>query len=575
MNKIKYLALTFIFVFSLILPSGFVFAEEKINTFDAQIKINTDASISITETIKYDFGEVEKHGIFRYIPVDYKIPTGVKKIKLEIQNVTRDGNNENYSVDKKGQEESIKIGNANQTIKGEHIYIVSYNVIGAINSFPDKGLDELYWNVTGNGWQVEIEKVSASVEIPNANGKLDISCYEGVLNSNDKCLTNIQNNILMVSSTKPLLAGQGLTLAADFPKGIVDEAAINQPINSENTDGDVGIMALLLMAMFVIAPVVTFIIMFFVWRKYGKDPKGLSTIIAEYEPPLNMKPTLVGSLVDEKPDFRDITAGLLYLAEQGFVKIKRLEKEWFLGSIDYELELTKNDIKDLEVTEQSILKLFFEDSLIVGTTKKNSSFKNDINFLTKTKKIISDLYQEMTDKGFFVKNPMKARVPYVVASVIVTLFGIVLPFLYFSGPIIMIFCFFMGKKTKLGADTKDHILGFKLFLSVTEKDRLEFHNAPEKNPEQFMKFLPYAIALGVENKWAKQFENIYIAQPTWYQTNMVGNFVAMDFVSHMSDFSKSVATGMTPPGGAARGGFGGGGGGFSGGGFGGGGGGSW
>jgi len=110
----------------------------------------------------------------------------------------------------------------------------------------------------------------------------------------------------------------------------------------------------------VVLPVLVFIIMLLIWRKYGKDPKGYSTIIAQYDPPEGMKPTLVGSLVDEKPDFRDITAGLIYLAEQGFVKIKRLEKEWVLGSIDYEIELTKNDITSLEKTEQSILNLFFD-----------------------------------------------------------------------------------------------------------------------------------------------------------------------------------------------------------------------
>jgi len=169
----------------------------------------------------------------------------------------------------------------------------------------------------------------------------------------------------------------------------------------------------------------------------------------------------------------------------------------------------------------------------------------------------------------------------VVAFLSIKLFGSQLGFIpvvsiVVSCIIIALFGMQMSKKTKLGAETKDYILGFKLFLSVTEKDRLDFHNAPEKNPEQFMEFLPYAIALGVENKWAKQFENIYITQPSWYQGNMAGAFVASSFVSHMTDFSKSVNTGMAYVSkSAASGGFGGGGGGFSGGGFGGGGGGSW
>jgi uncharacterized membrane protein len=130
----------------------------------------------------------------------------------------------------------------------------------------------------------------------------------------------------------------------------------------------------------------------------------------------------------------------------------------------------------------------------------------------------------------------------------------------------------MSKKTPLGAETKDDILGFKLFLSVTEKDRLDFHNAPERSPEQFMEFLPYAIALGIENKWAAQFASIYIPEPSWYHGGVHGPFLASAFVSDLSHFSGSVSSSFTS---ASRGGSGSGGGGSSGGGFGGGGGGSW
>jgi uncharacterized membrane protein len=568
------LALFLVFVFSIIFLPAISFAEEKINNFDAQIKINSDASILITETIKYDFGNTERHGIFRDIPVNYKTSAGNRSIDLELQSVIRDGQAENYEVSKSGSNISVKIGKADYLIKGEHTYVIFYKIKGAINYFKD--LDEFYWNVTGNNWPAIIKNTSASVKLPETDiSKIDISCYEGALGSNEKCITKVENNLFIAKASRLLQSGEGLTLAIDFPKGVVYE-----PTKLENLINLIKDNSILFL------PFLVFIIMFLIWKKYGKDPKGLSTIIALYEPPSNMKPTLVGSLVDEKPDYRDITAGLIYLAEQGFIKIKRLEKEWFLGNVDYEIELVKNDITGLEKTEQSILKLFFEDSLVIGAIKKTSSFKTDINFSAKVKKIISNLYQEMTDKGFFVKNPMKTKISYIILSVVFVFLGLV----FFSGLsgsvgaissiisgiIILIFGMKMSKKTKLGAETKDEILGFKEFLSVTEKDRLNFHNAPEKNPEQFMEFLPYAIAFGVEKKWAKQFENIYIPQPNWYHSNVMGSFLAINFVSHMSSFSQSVNSGLAfSSKGAAGGGFGGGGGGFSGGGFGGGGGGSW
>jgi uncharacterized membrane protein len=574
MTKTKITLLISFLFFGLFLFSVSFANAEVIRNFDSQIKINSDSSILITETINYDFATAEKHGIYRDIPVNYKTTLGNKSVSLEMQSVTKDGIDESYAISKIGSNKSIKIGELQTLVSGEHIYVITYKIIGAINYFKD--LDELYWNVTGNGWVVPIENVSASIELPNSiiNNK-SISCYEGILGSTEKCITENNINQTNVKSSRVLISGEGLTIALDFPKGIVKE-----PTKTEI------IMSLIKDNIILILPFFVFIIMFYIWRKYGKDPKGYTTIIAQYEAPNGMKPTLVGSLVDERPDYRDVTAGLIYLAEQGFLKIKRLEKEGLLGSVDYEIELLKINMESLEKTEKSILNLFFGNTLTIGSTEKISNFKKDISFSIKVKKIISDLYQEMTDRGFFVSNPMKAKIPYIIIGSIFIFLGVFLfskiigvigiVSVVISGIIIIIFGGLMSKKTKLGAETKDYILGFKEFLSVTEKDRLAFHNAPEKNPEQFMEFLPYAIALKVENKWAKQFEGIYISEPSWYQGNMTGAFVATSFVSHMSDFSQSVDTSLSIiSNGAASGGFGGGGSGFSGGGFGGGGGGSW
>ena len=542
-----------------------------IDSFDSVIKINSDASILVNETIKYDFGDAEKHGIYRYIPVRYNTTLGNKSIKLDVQSVARDGSDENYTTSFSGSDESIKIGNANSTINGEHTYSIVYKVTGAIGYFDN--YDELYWNITGNGWPVAILNTSASIEIPqNVNSNItQSSCYLGVFGSSEKCNTKIEGNIASVVSSRILNSGEGLTFAVGFPKGIV-----YKPTNLENVISVIKDNIILLLPIFVL------IVMFLIWRKYGKDPKGLSTIVAEYEPPQNMKPTLVGSLVDGKVDPRDITAGIIYLAEQGFLKISRLEKKWLLGNTDYELELLRNDIVQLEQTDKAIFNLFFDNDLTIGKKKKISEFKYDRFFPIIVKEITKDIYQDLTDKGFYETNPMKAKTPYLVIVPIVLFIG----FRFFainlgalgvfsiilSGIIIIIFGYMMGKKTKLGAETKDHILGFKEFLSITEKDRLDFHNAPEKKPEQFMEFLPYAISLGVEKKWAKQFDGIYIPQPVWYHSNVTGAFIAMDFVSHMSGFSDSINNnGMA----AGAGSSGSGGGGFSGGGGGGGGGGSW
>ncbi len=567
-NKILKTIILGIFVCCIISISNIAYAQEKIDNFDVIINVNKDSSILITEKINYDFGSASLHGIFRDIPVKYKTLLGNKSIDLIVESVTRDGSPEDYVLNNKGSSKEIKIGNATTSITGEHIYNIIYRVKNAIGYFD--GNDEVYWNATGNSWPVAISNSSIKIELPNGTdfSKTSSDCYIGILGSKEKCDINIKDNFISVSNSRLLQPSEGITIAIDFPKGLVYQPSKIENIISTIKDNIV-----------LVLPIFTFLIMFFVWRKNGKDPKGYTTIIAQYEPPENMKPTLVGSLVDESVDNRDITSGLIYLAEQGYVFINRIEKEGVFSSVDYELELVKIDTGTLEKTEKNILDLFFEE-LTLGKKVKMSSFTGKRTFMVKYKEIVKDTYQEMTDRGFYEKNPNKAKAPYIGLSIATIFIGVFLfaKFLsilgiasfVLSGIIIFIFGLLMSKKTKLGSDTRDYILGFKDFLSVTEKDRLNFHNAPEKNPEQFMKFLPYAIALGVEKKWAKQFDGIFMAEPTWYHSSNIGTFVAVDFVSHMSGFSQSFNGAATMSGGA-----GGGGAGFSGGGGGGGGGGSW
>ena len=564
-----------LFIGIFLIPINFIFAE-KISNFDVKIKVNPDSSISVAENITYDFEGAEKHGIIRDIPVVYKTPTGRRKIDLKIVDVLRDGAKDGLETYRSGDNFSVKIGLAQEVISGSHLYSINYTVARALNYFED--FDELYWNATGNGWKIPIEKVSVRIELPNGVDPFFIrkSCYQGLFGSREGCPADIigLGNIIQSKSGQTLNSGEGLTVAIGFPKGFVSEP--NTSENIINWLKDNGIIFL---------PVLVFIFMFGLWWKKGRDPKGRGTIIAEYEPPRGMKPTLVGSLIDEKVDDRDITAGLIYLAEQGFVKIKRLENSGIVGwltGIDYELTLLKDESEIPEKIEKDIAKLFFYNPK-AGAMIKLSEIKKTSEFRKKALSLKSDIYEEMVTGGYFIKNPRRIIVGYVATGILVGLIGsqIVIFFggvamitSFISGLIIIIFGLLMKKKTPLGAETKDELRGFKEFLSMTEKDRLDFHNAPGKSPEQFMQFLPFAIAMGVENKWADQFKDVYINQPSWYEGKMSGAFVVSAFSSDLSKFNSSLS-GSLASATASRGGSGSSGGGFSGGGFGGGGGGSW
>jgi uncharacterized membrane protein len=139
--------------------------------------------------------------------------------------------------------------------------------------------------------------------------------------------------------------------------------------------------------------------------------------------------------------------------------------------------------------------------------------------------------------------------------------------------IVFLFARIMPAKSLKGVHTKVEVLGFQEFVNRVDADRLK-----RMPPDTFEKFLPFAMALGIENRWAKSFEGIMQNQPTWYvgPTPYVG-FNPIFFASSMhamaSDAHQAfVAAPRSSSTGSGWGG--GGGGGFSGGGFGGGGGGA-
>jgi uncharacterized membrane protein len=327
-------------------------------------------------------------------------------------------------------------------------------------------------------------------------------------------------------------------------------------------------------------PLLVLIILFFVWRKYGRSPRDKHPVVAQYDVPDKLTPLEVGTLIDSRADNKDLSAEIIYLAINGFIKIIRQDGVKIMGistGTDYLLQkLMNSDLTDNDFDRQLL------DLLIPDKERKLSDIKKDTSSSQDFAKIKAAVYKDLKTKGYFTMNPNLLRVIF---SVIGSLFILVsfigffqqLYFIAFGislalcGIIFLIFAPFMAQETIKGVETKNYLKGLKLYLGVVEKDRLDFHNAPEKNPATFEKFLPFAMVLGVEKAWAGQFEGIYKEEPRWYVYPAGYNFVLADFSRDLGSFSSVANTSMAAAGHSGSSSSGG----FSGGGFGGGGGGSW
>jgi uncharacterized membrane protein len=197
------------------------------------------------------------------------------------------------------------------------------------------------------------------------------------------------------------------------------------------------------------------------------------------------------------------------------------------------------------------------------------------------------LFDELLGRGYYLHRPDYVRAGWIggalVAGFLLFVGGMASSFAMRQAPtalivsailtglIICIFGWFMPGHTAKGMTALENTLGFEDFLQHVESDRIA---RIEKTPALFEKYLPFAMALGVEKKWVGAFGDICKQPPSWYQGGVYGNnFVPLYFIASLNSMTAQTSSVMSSAPRSAGGGSGFGGGGFSGGGFGGGGGG--
>lgn len=543
---------------------------EKIINFNTLVKIQPTGIVRVTETIHYNFGDNTKHGLRRVIPVGYTGPLDTNyRVRLKVVGVTDEaGKPYTYTTNRKDDSVEIKIGDKDVWVTGEKIYVLNYQVERTISFLED--YDEWYWNILGEDWEVPIDRAMATILLPEGVVEKQVmsTCYTGLVGSTEhECATRTTTigGLIAVEVTGKtnFLPGHALTVVVGFPKNIIAAPSELQQAGWFLADNWPLTM-----------PFIVFAIMFALWWHKGREPKGRGVVVAQYEPPHKLSPIEIGTIVNQRIDKRDVSSIIIDLAVRGFINIRYISEKF---TKDYEF-IKKGDAKNLSL---SFEKLCFKDMFGNATTKKLSSLRN--KFYETTKEIKSDVYKTLTTKGYFEKNPYTIRIIYFIIGIAFGFVGVPLSgdnpnsaffnllAFWVAGIIVILFSFAMPRYTALGAQVKEEIEGFKLFLSVTEKERLKFHNAPAKKPELFEKYLPYAMALKVEKEWAEQFKDIYTEPPSWYQGNW-SHFNTVAFTSSLNSFSSSAGSAFVSSPSSGGSGFGGG---SSGGGFGGGGGGSW
>lgn len=570
-----------------------------ITAFHSDITVENTGSVTIQETIAVDFGSEEKHGIFRTIPYIYTDTDHPISTPLTVTDVTMDNATIPYTITKESGYVEIKIGDPDITISGNHRYVVSYTITGILRNTGS--VDELYWNVTGNNWPVPITYVSAKVTLPRDDriSLLQSSCYVGVVGASTTCLQEKSDHSIAFSH-KDLLSGEGMTVAVGYTPGIIPAPTPLAPPTIEDALKNPftiivgGFVALL--GCFLCLRVWWALGRDHVWkRKHLHDTTAPETtmplfhrdvVSVEYESPDGLKPAELGTIIDEKVDTLDVTATIVDLAVHGYLTITEQAKTWLLGKSDYVLTRTEKTTESLNPYESLLLhKLFAGGNTVALSSLKNSFYKD-------LESIKESIYTTVQKKDVFFHHPQKARTYAFLGAIgigAVGIGGVIFAInritnsftlssfdctilggssgLVVTGMLALVLAPFMSSRTAKGREIYRRILGYKLFVSGTEKYRQPFF----EKENIFMDVLPYAIVFGVTEKLAHAMDQMGVKPPTpsWY----IGTtpFHLHSFATSMNTFSSTITSTMASKPHSS----GSGGGGFSGGGFGGGGGGSW
>ena len=213
-------------VLAFLLPGG-ALAEERILSWRSDIAVRADGALNVTETIRVNVeGNSIQHGIFRDFPTTYDETGRRVRVGFDVAGVERDGQPEPYETQQSGNDVRVQIGSGDKYLDyGEHTYVIRYTTTRQLGFFD--GYDELYWNVTGNGWAFPIDTAEAHIRLPQAvpfgSERAVYTGPQGATGHAAKVVSEAPGEIAF-RTTAPLGPYEGLTVAVRWPKGVVRAA---------------------------------------------------------------------------------------------------------------------------------------------------------------------------------------------------------------------------------------------------------------------------------------------------------------------------------------------------------------
>jgi uncharacterized membrane protein len=613
---------------------------ERILDFKSYLTIHKDGSMTVTEKISVvATGDQIRRGIFRTFPTKYKNRYGFNvRISFKVIQVLMNGEPEPFHTENYSNGVKVYIGSKNVFLNpGEYTYAITYRTDRQIGFFDE--FDELYWNVTGNDWGFATEHVEATVKLPNGTKIIENDAYTGYEGDNGKDFIISEDRFgnIKFNTTRVMNAKEGLTIVATWPKGIILEPTFEdkaQYLFRDYPSTLAAILGMLVLFVYYLAawlkvgkdpekgtiyplfnppdrfsPAAVRFVM-----KMGYSDKVFAAAI------VNMAVKGFVKIIENKGEFTVtksanddsvLSKGEKKIAQKLFgsgdsIKFKQKNHQKIKSSINALKKSLKIDFEKIYFYTNSnylipgfILSILTLVAVVLSASEKMGALFMSIwlsgwtagcyALVASAVRAWKSALSSGGGKGAIKKAGAVGLTLFSLPFLIGELVGLT-AFSFFASPFtVLIFLFIIATNilfyqllkapTLYGRRFMDQIEGFKMYLEVAEEDRLNILHSPNKTPELFEKYLPYAMALNVENAWSEKFSDVLAKasqgtgySPIWYNGRNWSSLGTAGLASSLSSsFSSAISSSSSAPGSSS----GSGGGGSSGGGGGGGGGGGW
>jgi len=564
---------TFFLAFILLLAINPAWAQsdsagERITDFHSDIEVQKDASVVVTERIAVvSEGYQIRHGIFRDIPTQYRDRFGNRyRVGMDVLQATRDGRQESWRVEDKDNGIRIYLGSSSFMLPpGPHEYTITYRTTRQLGFFNDH--DEIYWNVTGNGWIFPIDHASATVHLPKSFSRDDLrlDAYTGLQGVKGRDFrVSFAGDSPEFSTTFPLQSREGLTIAVGFPKGYVTEPTQQQKMEYFFQDNRTALYAV---AGFL------FILIYYsvVWFAVGRDPKA-GDVTIQYIPPTGFSPAAIRNLVKMDFDSKAVAATVVNLAVNGQLTIRQEDEEYILQKkqpaasssalapeekalfealfrdgdtlhldkiaylrvrpavqkMSHSLALALEKVYFLRNSRYFIPGVIFSACTLIAVAWTRAPQMRFVSIFSAfwltfwTFGVVGLIAADVKAwRSFFKTRHVSLLFPALVASCFTVPFlagegfGIFLfstsvsiaavPVLLGMVFLNILFYQLLKAPTHAGREVLDKIEGFKQYLNASSLGREYSVEGSQQTPETFEKYLPYAMALDMESEWASNF----------------------------------------------------------------------